>query len=417
MTDTKLTKTKKKAKTKNTSDVMGSISKYITQAISDADQEAATRRVAKLQEAQPELTIDELVDVLIKQKCLQTGAVGAVTSASAMIPGLGTLASLTFGVAADIGWTFKYQAELVLEIAATYGHELTDDEKQRIVMLITGISAGVNQAAQVAGTRIAQKTTEKLAEKSILKGLPIVGVAASAGINIATTYIIGRRAKAYFALGPEAMEDFAEIARTITGVDERVIVEWLVGTTERSWDLATSGAQSAAGAVVIAGKSTGEVIVISAGKVAEIAGGASKGTIRGISSATGTVVEVSKRAGLNVANMANAAGKSTVETGKWVAEGVTSGAIAVADTIARAGRAAASGVSTGVGKTGEFAGAVKDSAISGVGTVAGSVVETGKKTGKAIASGAGKAGRSVGGLVKRAKTAEDEEKEPDKEES
>src|SRR5574341_550374 len=104
--------------------VMDDLLEVIERAIDDVDEEAAAERVKALREDHPEASADELVELLVKRKCMQTGAVGAITSSASMIPGLGTAVSLIFGVAADLGMTFKYQAELVLEIAAVYDHKL-----------------------------------------------------------------------------------------------------------------------------------------------------------------------------------------------------------------------------------------------------------------------------------------------------
>ncbi len=186
----------KKSKPKTKANVMGDILGLIEQAINNVDEEAAAARVAALRKAYPEASAVDLVELLVKQKCMQTGAVGAITSGAALIPGLGTLVSLTFGVAADIGVTFKMQAELVIEIASVYEHKLTPTEKRNVVMLVTGLSAGATQALRKAGERIAEKAGERLAQKSITKAIPVLGVAASAGTNILFTYAIGQRAQA-----------------------------------------------------------------------------------------------------------------------------------------------------------------------------------------------------------------------------
>ncbi len=137
----------------------------MTDAINDVDEEAAARRVQRLAKARPGASTEELVEVLVKQKCMQTGAVGLITSGAAAVPGLGTLVALTFGVAADIAWTFKLQAELVLEIAALYKHRLGPADKRNTVLLVTGISAGANQVLRKAGQRIAEEVSERLAER------------------------------------------------------------------------------------------------------------------------------------------------------------------------------------------------------------------------------------------------------------
>lgn len=68
--------------------------------------------------AHPDEDQTALVERLIWDACKRSAAVGAVTSGTVILPGIGTAASLTVGVAADIGATFKLQAELVSQIAA-----------------------------------------------------------------------------------------------------------------------------------------------------------------------------------------------------------------------------------------------------------------------------------------------------------
>lgn len=338
------------------SGIMDEVMDRITKAISHADEAAAAERVDTLRASRPEATTAELVKLLIRQKCLQTGAVGAVTSGASMIPGLGTMVSLTFGVAADIGLTFKMQAELVLEIAAAHGHQLSPTEKRNAVLIVTGISSGANKLLEKAGEQIAKKATERLAEKSITKAIPVLGVAASAGSNILSTYIIGQRANAYFSLGREAVGGWSESVRAITGVDERVVMGWLTETTERSWRLINSSAQSAVGAVIVAGQSAGEVIVISASKVSEILSGASQGVIQGISSATGTVVETGKWAGASVAETASAATGSAVETGKWAGAGIATGASTATEAVMETGKWVGESLAAGATDAGKWVG-------------------------------------------------------------
>jgi uncharacterized protein (DUF697 family) len=173
--------------------------------------------------------------------------------------------------------TFKLQAELVLELASLYGHPLTPDEKRRAILVVTGISAGANQILSKVGKEVAERATQQLAERAVVKAIPFIGVAASAGINIVSTYIIGRRAQAYFNLGPERMQSWSESLRAISGVDERKLTDWLVETSDDTWELVSRGVESAGQAVVVAGKSTGKVIVLgSTAAVRGVTGAGSK---------------------------------------------------------------------------------------------------------------------------------------------
>ena len=322
---------------------------FMTDAINDVDEQAAALRVQRLSQARPGASKEELGEALIKQKCMQTGAVGLVTSGAAMVPGLGTLLALTFGVAADIAATFKLQAELVLEIAALYERKLSPADKRNAVLLITGISAGANQVLRRAGQRIAEEVSERLAEKSIVRAIPVIGVAASAGSNILFTYVIGQRAQAYFGLGPDAVGDWAESLRAVTGMDERKISGWLAETTERSWTLVSKSVQNGAGAVIVAGKSAGEVVAVTAGKAGGAIAGAGRSIAEGVSTGAGAVADWGKRTGDDMASGVKKAGETVANTGRKTRQAIASGARKAGGAIGGAGRRVGAGVA-GVGK-------------------------------------------------------------------
>ncbi len=244
------------------------IMKTLFNTVSDVDLEAAVRRVEEYKDKYPDVSSSELTQILIREKCQRTGTVGAVTSGAGLIPGLGTAAAVTLGVAADIGATFKLQAELVLEIAAVYDYPLTEHEKQQLVLLITGVSAGTTALTRRAGQTVAVKVGEKVAEravgKTILKALPVVGVIASAGTNVLSTYVIGQRADAYFRLGPEAVGSWSDSLRAVTGVDERKLGAWLAESGKSAGQVVTAGMER----VGEASKVASEAVVARAGIVA-----------------------------------------------------------------------------------------------------------------------------------------------------
>lgn len=224
----------------------------VGRAVDDADQVAAAQRVADLRARHPELSTAQIIDLLVRDKINKTGMVGAATTGAGLIPGIGTLASLTVGVAADITATFKLQSELVLEIAAAYGYQLSDDEKQRAVLLVTGLSTGTNQLTRRVGTQVAGAISRRTAQRWVAHALPIIGVAAAAGTNALSTYIVGERAKAYFGRSPEAMGNWTDNLRAITGVDERKIQSWM----SSSGQMLASGSRTA---VNTAGKGIGGI--------------------------------------------------------------------------------------------------------------------------------------------------------------
>ncbi|NHZ72393.1 MAG: DUF697 domain-containing protein [Aquificales bacterium] len=195
----------------------------LAKAIDDTDEKEAATRVAKLRAKHPDDTLERLTNRLVLAKVRETAVVGATTSAAMIIPGIGTIAGLTLGIAADFGITFKLQAELVLEIASLYGHPMTPDEKRRVVMLVTGLSAGTTTLAHRAGKGISKRLTARIGSKYMVRAMPVVGMAASATTNAFMTYAIGKRAQAYFSLGPEAMGDWRASAGALTGINRELL--------------------------------------------------------------------------------------------------------------------------------------------------------------------------------------------------
>lgn len=225
--------------------LMQAITDQMIGAIDQTDEQAAAGSVARLQQRHPEATPDELAERIIRDRSIQAAAVGAATSGAAIVPGLGTAATLVFGVAADLRMTYKIQSELVLELAALYGRPVNLDNKRYVVGLVTGMSAGANQVVRKTGAALAEQASKRLAQRAVAKSIPIVGVAASAGVNLAATYLIGRRAQAYFRQNPADIAGWEDQARLLSGIDERKLAGWLVESVEDSWRLLSQRAKQA----------------------------------------------------------------------------------------------------------------------------------------------------------------------------
>jgi hypothetical protein len=206
---------------------------FVIDRIEAADAAGAARNVANLRRRHPDWDDERLVTHLIERKARQTATIGAATTGSALIPGLGTIVALTVGMAADIGATAKLHAELVLEIAAVHGQELTSDERRRIVGIVMGISAAESQLVATGVRRFSVRVAEEYGARWLARAVPLVGAAAAAGANALSTYVIGRRSQAFFSLGPEAMDDVQTGLRAITGLDERKLGARLRGAAGR----------------------------------------------------------------------------------------------------------------------------------------------------------------------------------------
>jgi hypothetical protein len=188
---------------------------------SEADLEAAARRVAALREAGPARTTDELVHELIRTTARRSAVIGATTAGAALLPGIGTVAALTIGTATDVGATMRLQTQMVLDIAALRGARLSAAEAGRVVLLVAGVSSASTATLNQLGRAASRRVGERFAARWLWRAVPLLGMASSSGTNALATHVIGRRADAYFSLGPEAMGDWRESVRAVTGIDER----------------------------------------------------------------------------------------------------------------------------------------------------------------------------------------------------
>jgi hypothetical protein len=199
----------------------------------EADVQAATARVATLRTSRPGRSTDDLVRSVILNTARRSAAVGAATAGTALVPGLGTIAAMTIGTATDIGATLRLQTQMVLDIAVLRGAELSTQEARNVVLLVAGVSsastAALNRAGRVAATRLGERFTARW----ILRAVPVVGMISSSGTNALATRVIGRRADAYFSLGPEAMGDWGESVRAVIGIDERPLWRRLASRMSR----------------------------------------------------------------------------------------------------------------------------------------------------------------------------------------
>jgi hypothetical protein len=187
----------------------------------EADVQAAVRRVEGLRTARPAASADDLVRVVIAGTARRSAMVGAATAGTALVPGLGTIAAMTIGTAADVGASLRLQAQMVLDIAVLRGVALSPQEARNVVLLVAGVSSASTAALNRIGRTASLRLGERVAARWLVRAVPLLGMVSSSGTNALATRVIGRRADAYFSLGPAAMGDWNESVRAVVGVDER----------------------------------------------------------------------------------------------------------------------------------------------------------------------------------------------------
>ena len=103
---------------------------------------AAKTRVAELRARQPQANVEQLANQVIRQKCIDTGAVGLASSLPGLIPGVGSVLVVSAGLMVDLRRTMEMQKELVLELAAIYGRSVTPADQRNLLLLVTGVDSG-----------------------------------------------------------------------------------------------------------------------------------------------------------------------------------------------------------------------------------------------------------------------------------
>ena len=176
-----------------------------TRAVTTTDMHAAATRVAAERRAEPGLTQEAQVKRILARASRQAAAIAAATAGAAALPGLGTIASLTVGVAADMAACVRLQTTMVLEIAAARGVRMDEEELRRATLVAAGLgTAGAALSNQLTALsyRVGERAALRVASRSLgrvaLRAVPFVGVVTACGGNLLSTQLIGRRADAYF---------------------------------------------------------------------------------------------------------------------------------------------------------------------------------------------------------------------------
>jgi hypothetical protein len=228
--------------------------------IDDKHIAAANERVQLLRARNPDATADELAEKAIRQKCIDTGAIGVASSVPGLIPGVGSILVASAGLVVDIRKTMEMQKDLVLELAAIYERPITPADRRNLLLLVGGVDSG-NKLVVKAGGEIAAKASLKISSeftsKALAKAIPIAGIMTSAAVNVVSTYLVGRRAQAYLRADPALGESWDDALRTLSGVDERELARWLFASLDQAQGGLTQSAQRLGGAIGAAGRTVG----------------------------------------------------------------------------------------------------------------------------------------------------------------
>jgi hypothetical protein len=213
-------------------------------AVRRTDRALAHKRVAKLREAFPEVSQDKLHRLLVRNKCLQAGAIGALTAITGAIPGVGRIASFALGPLADSALVSALQAELVIETFALYDMEMPEHGERIAILAIAATNLGADEIAREASRWITQRAGRWIGARWLRRAWPIANIGTSAATNIAMTYAIGNRTQALCKIRDATISDWPDLFRRVALIDQDTMMNWAGKAARSAIEQATENARS-----------------------------------------------------------------------------------------------------------------------------------------------------------------------------
>jgi len=207
-------------------------------AVSHADRDAAHARVERLRKAHPRASNEALCKMLVRTKCLQAGAVGALSAVTGAIPGVGRLATFALGALADTALVSVLQAELVLEIFAVHEFQLPAGTEKIAVLGIAATNIGADEIAKRTGQIIAETLGKGLAARLLIRAWPLARIGTAAATNIAVTYAIGSRAQKLCKMRQTSLKQWPELMRSAVAIDPTQLTDWATKSARTAMDQA-----------------------------------------------------------------------------------------------------------------------------------------------------------------------------------
>ncbi len=217
---------------------------HLWRALRKADRKAARERVGALKRRLPDASPEEVHRLLVQSKCLQAGAIGALTTMVDLVPGGGRVAGVVLGPLVDVATVTALQAELVIETFVLYELELGDAGERFAILAIAATNVGATHASSIVA-RLLKRYAGALIGGFVLKrALPVTNIATVATKNIALTYAIGMRAQAVARFRDADLDDWPKLMRQVTHIDESTLVEWATSAARTAIDQVQDSARA-----------------------------------------------------------------------------------------------------------------------------------------------------------------------------
>jgi hypothetical protein len=152
-------------------------------------------------------TATDIAQELTRRKALLCGGLGL--AAGLLPPGVNLAAGL-----ADAFVNIRFQVELVYEIACAYDLDLHSPDRKGEALMVLAAGLGAEQAtttslqfaqrfaveklSEAAIAQLARLLSLQIAEQVVLRGIPLVGACAGAGMNAGFVTLVGNAAQRFY---------------------------------------------------------------------------------------------------------------------------------------------------------------------------------------------------------------------------
>lgn len=208
----------------------------LLKAVQAGDRAAARHRVERLRSLMPKARTSELKRWLVQSKCLKVGAVAALASSVPRLPLVSAGAGALLGDMADRDSLIHLQADLVLELFALHDVNLPAPAERMAVLAIAATQMTQASAGDALVKSIERVSRNVLGGFLLRRALPIADIASQTATAIATTYAIGQRASAIAKLRDAELNEWPDLLRAVSGIDERQLTRFATAASKTAFE-------------------------------------------------------------------------------------------------------------------------------------------------------------------------------------
>lgn len=165
-------------------------------------------------------------NLLLQTTCLKAGTAAAIATITRRVPFLGRLTPVILGSVGDSLAMPKIQQQLVRDVIALYGVELSELEERGVILLATAGNVGARELSKATVDQLVKQLGGVLYRPVLARVLPLAAVATEISAAVASTYAVGKRAQALCKLPGTGAKDLSDLLRGLSGIDQSRLFKW-----------------------------------------------------------------------------------------------------------------------------------------------------------------------------------------------